>query len=365
MNEELKYRLALTLIPGIGHVIGKKLVAYCGSAEAVFRQKKPALLRIPGVGDFFANAVLRQNVFDLAEQEMRFMEEENIRALFYLDDDYPYRLKQCADCPVILYYKGEGSLNAKRMIGIVGTRNATPYGIDRCNELVAELASHEVCIVSGLAYGIDICAHKAALKNDLCNWAVLAHGLDVIYPPLHRDTARRLIEKGGLLSDFPQGSPPDKENFPKRNRIVAGLIDALVVIESAANGGSMITADIANSYNRDVFAFPGRTVDVQSLGCNKLIKQNKASLADNATDIIRLLGWEDKPPRKAKQQQLFVELSADEQLVLDQLNGSGNMHVDELTVLSGVSMRAISAVLLNLEFAGLLKSLPGKMYRLN
>jgi DNA processing protein len=364
-NEELKYRIALTFIPGIGDVLGKKLVAYCGGVEAVFRQKKSALLKIPGIGNFFANAVMRHSVFGLAEKEMRFIEKQGIKALFYLDDDYPVRLKQCADSPLMLYYKGNACLNNKRVLGVVGTRNATEYGRDRCGELLAGLASQNLLVVSGLAYGIDICAHRVSLRNEIPTLAVLAHGLDAVYPPMHYSTAHKMIANGGLITDYTSGTKPGKENFPRRNRIVAGMCDAVVVIESAVGGGSMITAEIAGSYSRDVYAFPGRTGDTYSAGCNKLIKENKAGLIENAEDLIRMMGWEEQKRKAPAQGSLFVTLSPEEERIVETMRNKGNVHIDEISNLAELPVYRISTLLLNLEFAGMLKSLPGKMYRLN
>jgi DNA processing protein len=364
-NEELKYRIALTLIPGIGDVLGKKLVAYCGSVEGVFKQKKAALLKIPGIGNFFANAVMRHSVFGLAEKEMRFIEQERVTTLFYLDENYPERLKQCADGPMMLYYKGNAVLNNKRVLGIVGTRNATEYGKDRCGELLTGLASQNLLIVSGLAYGIDIYAHRSCLKHGIQTVAVLAHGLDVIYPPLHCSTAHKMVMNGGLLTDYTSRTRPDKENFPRRNRIVAGMCDAVVVIESAVGGGSMITAEIAGSYSRDVYAFPGRTGDMYSAGCNKLIKENKAGLIENADDLVRMLGWEEQKTKIPAQCSLFAALTEEEEKIVEAMKGKGNVHIDEISILAQLPVQRISALLLNLEFTGVLKSLPGKMYRLN
>jgi DNA processing protein len=363
--EELIYKIALSLIPGIGDVLGKKLVAYSGGVEAVFRQKKSSLLRIPGIGNFFANAVLRQNVLGKAEAEIRFMDRHGIRPLFYLDENYPYRLRQCADSPLMLYYKGSADLNPAKVIGIVGTRNATSYGKDLCNELIESLLSFNVCIVSGLAYGIDICAHKLCLKNNVTTLGVLAHGLDVIYPSIHRSVSDKMIFNGGLLTDYPSRTKPDKENFPRRNRIVAGLCDALIVIESAVDGGSMITAEIANSYSRDVFAFPGRTNDLYSSGCNRLIRDNKAALIENGTDLIRMMGWETQKKESIRQPTLFEDLSGEEESIVSVMKDKGNVHIDELSALVGIPVYKISTLLLNMEFLGVLKSLPGKMYRLN
>jgi DNA processing protein len=364
MEEELKLRIALTLIPGIGDVLGKKLVAYCGGVEEVFKQKKSALLKIPGIGEFFANAVRRHNVFGRAEKEMRFIEKAGIKPLFYLDEAYPQRLKHCPDSPLLLYYKGSADLNKQKSIAIVGTRNATGYGKERCEELITSFVSREVLVLSGLAYGIDICAHRACIKQCVETVAVLAHGLDAIYPHLHKATAEKMIQCGGLLTDYPGGTKPEKENFPRRNRIVAGMCEALVVVESAIDGGSMISAEIANSYSRDVFAFPGRAGDPYSAGCNRLIRDNKAALIEEGADVIRMLNWEEKKTKQPKQQQLFITLNSEEEAIVQTLQDNGNVHIDEITVMASLPARKVSALLLNLEFAGVVKSLPGKMYRL-
>jgi DNA processing protein len=364
MEEELKHRIALTLIPGIGDVLGKKLVAYCGSVEAVFRQKKAALLKIPGIGEFFANAVRRHNVFGRAETEIRFMEKAGIKPLFYLDEEYPQRLKHCPDSPLMLYYKGNADLNKPKSIAIVGTRNPTEYGKERCEELIASIAPLDVLVLSGLAYGIDICAHRACMKQGLETVGVLAHGLDAIYPNVHKAVAEKMLENGGLLTDYPGGTKPDKENFPRRNRIVAGICEALVVVESAIDGGSMISAEIANSYSRDVFAFPGRSGDTYSAGCNRLIRDNKAGLIEGGADLMRMLNWEEKKAKQPRQQQLFITLSREEESIVDTLRENGNVHIDEITAMASLPARKVSSHLLNLEFAGVVKSLPGKMYRL-
>ena len=364
MEEELKYRIALTLIPGIGDVLGKKLVAYCGGVEAVFRQKKSALMKIPGICEFYANAVLRHRVFGRAEEEVSYLKKSGIQALFYLDENYPFRLRQCADSPMMLYYKGTAAFKSRKIISIVGTRKATEYGRDCCESLVADLAGEDVLIVSGLAYGIDICAHRASMKAGIETVGVLAHGLDDIYPSPHDSVAGRMCRHGGLMSDYISGTRPDKENFPRRNRIVAGICEVLIVVESAIDGGSMITAEIANSYSRDVFAFPGRKGDAFSAGCNKLIRENKAGLLEGGKDLIRQMGWEEKKPGPPRQQQLFVKLNAEEELIVESMKDKGNVHIDEITVMASMPGRKVSSLLLNLEFAGVLKSLPGKMYRL-
>ncbi len=366
MLENLKYKIALTLIPNIGDILAKRLVAYCGSVQAVFEEKKSSLEKIPGIGSMHANAVINNSIFELAEEEIKFIEKNNIQPLFYLDSNYPKRLTYCEDSPVMLYYKGNVNLNSEKIISIVGTREATEYGKKMCEKLIADLAIHNVLIVSGLAYGIDICAHKAALDNGLPTVCTLAHGLDRIYPAIHKLTAQKMLENGGWLTDFTSKTPPDRENFPRRNRIVAGIADATIVIESKKSGGSLITADIANSYNRDVFAFPGRVDDVCSEGCNNLIKQNKAALIQSAADLVYILGWEQTKNIKAPQQKkLFLELSADEEVLVNVLKEKDSVTIDDLCFASKLPMSKVSGLLLTLEFSGIVKSLPGKAYRLN
>lgn len=366
MSDDLKYKIALSLIPNIGDILAKRLVAYCGSAEAIFKEKKSALEKIPGIGSFSANAVINHSVFEKAEEELHFIEKNNIQPLFYLDKNYPKRLFHCEDGPVMLYYKGNADLNAEKIISVVGTREATEYGKELCEKLIADLAPLSVTIVSGLAYGIDICAHKAAVENKVPTVCALAHGLDKMYPALHKPIAESMLENGGWLSDFTSKTIPDRENFPRRNRIVAGISDATIVIESKVNGGSLITADIANSYNRDVFAFPGKVNDVCSVGCNNLIKQNKAALIQSANDVLYLLGWEKTIVKsKTQQRQLFVDLNADEEIVVNLLKEKNTINIDDICFAVNMPMSKASTILLTLEFSGIVKSLPGKMYRLN
>ena len=367
MDEELKYKIAITLIPGIGDILAKNLIAYCGGAEAVFKEKKQNLIKIPGIGTITADSIKKQNVLARAEKEITFILKYKIQPLFFLDDAYPKRLKQCADSPVMLYYKGNADLNAAKIISIVGTRNATTYGKTICENFIAELAGMDVLIVSGLAYGIDICAHRAALENNLATVGVLAHGLDNIYPSVHTATAKKMVENGGLLTDYLSETNPDKENFPKRNRIVAGMADATVVVESKNGGGSLITADIANSYSRDVFAFPGRIDDACSEGCNNLIKINKAALIQSAKDIVYIMGWEEKinKGKKKEQLQMLVNLNPEEELIVGVLKEKGTVNVDDICYASKLTMSKVSTLLLTLEFSNVVKSLPGKMYCLN
>jgi len=368
MSESLKYKIALTLIPNIGDILAKRLVAYCGSPEDVFKEKKTTLEKVPGIGAMYADSIRKVNdsIFKRAEEEIAFIEKNNITPLFYLDKNYPKRLTYCEDSPVMLYFKGNADLNASKMISIVGTREPTEYGKKICEKVIADLAVNNVTIISGLAYGVDICAHKAALENKLPTVCVLAHGLDKMYPSVHQSTAQKMLEQGGWLTEFMSNTKPDKENFPKRNRIVAGIADATIVVESKKKGGSLITADIANSYNRDVFAFPGKVDDVCSEGCNNLIKQNKAALIQSAADLVYILGWEQTISKKSTQQkQLFVELKPEEEMLVNVLKEKEQINIDDICLMSQMPMSKVSPLLLSLEFSGIVKSLPGKMYRLN
>jgi DNA processing protein len=363
--EDLIYKLALTLIPGVGSVNGKSLVAYCGGVKAVFMEKKRALLKIPGIGEQTINAIANHNVFGRAEEELAFIEKNKIAPLFYLDKEYPIRLKQCHDSPLMLFYKGTSELNAPKVVAMVGTRKATEYGRDMCRKIIEGLVEQNVLIVSGLAYGIDTWSHKAALDNKLETIGVLGHGLDRIYPYANRALAEKMTESGGLLCEYMSNTMPDRENFPMRNRIIAGISDAVIVVEAGASGGALITAEIANSYNRDVFAVPGRLGDPHSEGCNKLIKINKAALIQSAKDIGYLLNWNDeKDKKKSVQRQLFLDLSPDEELIVNTLREKGDMEIDTLLLETQLMPAKAASVLLNLEFEGVIRCLPGKVYRL-
>jgi DNA processing protein len=366
-EEKLKYQVALSLIPGIGPVLGKILVSYCGSPEAIFREKKSRLEKIPGIGPVAAESIVNSDAMSRVEEEITFIKKHKITTYFFTDESYPHRLKHCDDSPLLLYYKGNGNLNQERMLAVVGTRNATDYGQKICEEIISNLSTLDVCIVSGLAYGIDIYAHKSALKNNLSTVAVLAHGLDKIYPGAHRSTAKKMLEDGGLLTEFTTNTKPDRENFPSRNRIVTGMTDAVLVIESAVKGGAMITANIANSYNRDVFAIPGKTDDEYSAGCNYLIKSNRAALVESAEDVAYQLGWTDtKEPGKKKQSQLtiFNELKDDEKALVSLLQENGKLAIDSICLRSKMPLSKVSSSLLTLEFQGIVRSLPGKMYQI-
>ena len=364
--ENLAHKIAISLIPGIGAITARNLIAYVGSVEGVFQEKEKNLMKIPGVGEVNAQKVVRQNVLERAAKEVDYILKNNIQTFFYLDENYPTRLKNCSDAPIILYFKGNANLNERRIISIVGTRNATNYGKEICEELIRSFSErgYPILVVSGLAYGIDVHAHKACLKYNVPTVGVFAHGLDDIYPALHAPIAAKMLENGGLISDFVSETKIDRQNFLQRNRIIAGLADATVIIESAEKGGALVTADIANSYNRDVFAFPGRSSDSFSRGCNKLIKFNEAVLVENAADIEKAMNWDVKTPStRIFQTSLFSELIPEEQKLIDLLK-AGDRFVDEITMETQMPMSKVSAMLLGLEFKGLVISLPGKMYRL-
>jgi DNA processing protein len=368
MNTDLlRYKIGIGLIPKIGPILTRRLIAYCGSAEGVFKEKKTRLAKIPGIGKKLVDHIVNQKNLDSVDLEIEFITRYNITALFYLDDGYPERLRQCEDAPVVLYIKGKTELNRKKVISIVGTRNPTDYGRNLTRELVESIAASypEMLIVSGLAYGIDICAHKSALKNNLDTVGVLGHGLSVLYPSAHREVAQQMIGKGALITEFRHDEKPESPNFVKRNRIIAGLADATVVMESGEQGGALITADIANSYNRDVFAFPGRISDKYSTGCNRFIKTNRAALIESLADLEYIMGWQKtEKTSNAVQKELFVELSPDETKLVDLLRKETNVTIDQFAIHGNMPVSKVSGLLLNLEFKGMVKCLPGKVYKL-
>ena len=364
---ELPYQLSLTLIDGIGDVNAKNLLAYCGSAKAVFDQKKCHLVKIPGIGEHLARTITQsKSVLNRAEEEMKFIQKYKIEPLFFTDEKYPTRLKYCSDGPIMLYYKGNADLNKEKIIGVVGTRKPSDYGKEKTIELIEDLRNTNAIILSGLAYGVDICAHKSALDVGLETVGVIAHGLDRIYPQLHEKIAKKMINNGGLLTDFMSGTNPDAVNFPKRNRIVAGLCDALVVVESKRQGGSLITATIANSYNKDVFAFPGRAGDQLAEGGNGLIKKNRATLIENAADLLYCMQWEEAETKTKKNNQipLLLNLSDEEKQLVKLFENKKEMQIDEICNKSQMTISKVAALLLQMEFSNLIKSKPGKMYEL-
>ncbi len=360
---KLIYKIAITLIPGVGSVTAKRLISICGSAEAVFKESPSGLQKINGINQKIINSIRNKDLFHLAEKEIGFIERNDILILYYLDENYPFRLKQCADSPILLYIKGSTNLSTKRIIAIVGTRKPTSYGRDQCEKIVQGLSDYNVLIVSGLAYGIDTVAHQCALKYGLPTIAVLGHSLDRIYPSLNISLAKKILRDGALLTEFISGTKPDRENFPKRNRIVAGMVDGVIVIESAERGGALITADIALSYNREVMTIPGRVNDDLSGGCNWLIIDNKAALVRNATDVLKIMNWDIKG--KYIQKELnFDELDDRQRKIMRLLYEYRKINVDQLVALSGFKMQKLPAILLELEMKGLIRSYPGNSYEI-
>lgn len=364
--EEPLSRIALSLVPNIGPVLARKLVNHCGSASAVFHEKRRLLERIQGIGIATASALNNHHVFWQAEEELGFIEKHKIQSWFFLDEEYPRRLKHCYDAPILLYHAGNTDFNNPRVVGIVGTRRDTPYGAALCEKLVQELQPYHPLIISGLAYGIDSIAHRTAVACGLPTTGVLAHGLDMLYPGENRGLAKKMIRRGGLLTEYTSNTNPDRENFPSRNRIVAGLVDALVVVETGTEGGSLITVEYAINYNRDVFAFPGAVGEMRSAGCNKLIRTHKAGLIESAEDLVRIMGWELNEIRKpSPQPALPISLNEEEEKIVSSMRDQGNLYLDEISSMSGIPMSKAGPILLHLEFTGIVKSLPGKLYRLN
>jgi DNA processing protein len=363
-DDTLLYTIALTLVPNIGSVLAQNLIAYCGSAEDVFRASKSKLLSVPLVGEERANAILDADVLKIAEAELKFVRDYNIKALTYTDPDYPKRLRECADMPIMLYYKGNANLNADRIISIVGTRNITEYGKEMTKKFVDGLGDHNILVISGLAYGVDVAAHHAALDHNMKTVGVLAHGLNTIYPSQHKPIAKQMVESGGLLTEYTSQHDMSPGNFPARNRIVAGMCDAVVVIESASKGGALITANVANSYNKEVFAIPGRIGDKYSAGCNFLIRTFKANLAETTAQFLEAMNWQDGNKPKKKRVQLSLHLSPPEQKIYQLLNEHHELEIDRVVTLSEMTGGEIAATLLEMEMSGIVVSLPGKRYKL-
>lgn len=350
MPEEvsLKHKIALGLIPGIGDINARKLVAYFGSVEAVFTETYNSLLKIPGIGTGLAKYISDHSYLEAAETEAEYVTKNGIRTYFYLDSDYPFRLKQCEDSPVVFFFKGTSDLNSMKILSMVGTRSATSRGREMCEKIIGGLAvsNPDIIIVSGLAYGIDIACHKAALFHNLQTIGVLAHGIRTVYPSLHESVARSMVSNGGLLTDFISDALPERNNFLKRNRIIAGLSDATVVVESGLKGGALVTADIANSYNRDVFAVPGRPEDQYSQGCNNLIKTSKAMLVESAEDIEFFLNWQPAKPKQPVQKTLFADMDEREKAIFEYVMREGEPTIDSICRALDIPVYTLSAILL-------------------
>lgn len=368
-QDEQLCSLALTRIPGLGPTRAYQLMTSVGSASAIFQQRKELKQLVPGISSKLISLLDCPEAFKRAEEELQFCDKNHIRCLSFYDEDYPSRLRECDDAPLALFYRGNADLNALRIINMVGTRHATPYGQDICLRFLSDLSQlcPDVLVVSGLAYGIDIHAHRAALQHHFQTIGVLAHGLDRIYPSEHRKTAVAMLEQGGLLTEFMSGTNPDRQNFVKRNRIVAGMSDATIVVESAAKGGALITADLAGSYHRDCFAFPGRCNDEYSIGCNNLIRTNQAVLITSAKDLVEAMGWDCVASNAAKavQRELFPDLSETEEQIVNLLKKvPEGLQINTLVVKTNIPVNRMSALLFELELKGVVRVLAGGVYRL-
>jgi DNA processing protein len=367
MNDQnLLYQIGITLVKGIGNITAKQVIETLGDVSLLFKEKASLLERIPGISRKIISEIYRPEVLQRAEKEVLFIEKNKISPLFIKEENYPERFKECVDSPVLLYYRGNADLNTEKIISIVGTRHASNYGKEITEKLVRDISKvyPETLIVSGLAYGIDIFSHKASLKNNLKTVGVLAHGLDRIYPSEHRSTAIEMLGNGGLLTDFMSGTNPDRQNFVKRNRIVAGISDCTIVVESAEKGGALITATIADSYNRDVFAVPGKVSDVYSLGCNALIKYKKAALITCAEDVFREMCWNKEKEKPVVQRAIFVDLTPDEQMLVDLLSKVENMQLNIIGIELNMPISKLASLLFELEMKGIVRCIPGGLYRL-
>lgn len=364
-EQQLIYALALQHVPKIGSTTAKKLINHCGSAEAVLKEKKAKLLKIDGIGSITIEGLFDNIHLEEAENELRFIKDNNILTHYFTDDTYPEKLKHCIDGPIVLFQSGNVNIKQQPIISIVGARKITTNGIAFCEKLVEALAPYNPIIVSGFAYGTDITAQKAALKHNLQTIGCLAHGLDQIYPKVHKKYVADIEKHGGFFTDFWSTDAFDRNNFLKRNRIIAGLSEATIVIESAAKGGSLVTADIANSYNREVFAVPGRTTDSQSVGCNNLIKFQKAHLLSQPLDVPYLLNWQLESEQKpAVQKQLFVELDSDEKTIYNYLKANDKQLLDVIAIDCNIPSYKLAGILLNMELKGVVRPLPGKLFEL-
>ncbi len=365
MNQLKTCQVAISLIPGVGNVLAKQLISYCGSPVNVFHANRKKVINIPGIGPKIADAVIRKNTLEDAEKIIRYCGNKGIRILHYTDEDYPGRLKQLYDAPTVLYFSGKGDLNPARAVGIVGTRRATGYGKSMVDEIVKALIKHKATIISGLAYGIDHHAHLSALKHKLPTLGVIAGGLSHIYPSLHLPTARTMLKEGGLLAEYPPDTVPEAHFFPERNRIIAGLCDVLIVAEAAHKGGALITAEYANNYNREVFAIPGNIHSKYSEGCNHLIKTHKAHIYTSLRDIEYIMNWDTDKTGTPVNEISWDDLSVPEKKIVQVFQANEKeILIDELSWKAQIPVNQVASHLLNLEFRGLVKALPGKKFKL-
>ncbi len=362
---ELQYRIALTLVPSVGPVTARKLISMAGSAREVFQMDRAALEVIPGIGSRLSGSILSPRLQEQAEKEMEFLEKHRISAFCIEDESYPARLRECEDAPIVLFSKGSAGLNGKRVLSVVGTRQASAYGKELCRKIVLELGSlvGDLLIVSGLAFGIDVIAHRAALEGGIPTVAVLGHGFRDLYPRAHRETAKRMCRQGALVTDFHSGMGPERNNFLRRNRIIAGMADATLVVESALSGGALITASMASSYQRDVLAVPGRASDERSKGCNMLIKKNVAALAESAKDVLNHLNWKAEPGRRSSTTPEPEPCTPEEKRLLELIRSQGGLTPGELSMRSGLPVQVVLSLLMQMELNRWVRAEPGNLYR--
>ncbi|HLF35940.1 MAG TPA: DNA-processing protein DprA [Cyclobacteriaceae bacterium] len=360
------YQAAIWLIPGIGDILTKQLIAYCGSVEGVFKANLKKLIQVPGIGEKTAREILSRNSFAAAEKLLQACEKARVTLVHYADPEYPSRFRHILDSPALLFINGNADLENGKTVAIVGTRKATLYGKRIVEEIIAGLSAHKALIVSGLAYGIDIHAHKTALQHNMSTVGVIAGGINRLYPSSHADTARKMLERGGIIAEYPPDTMPEAHHFPERNRIIAGLADLTIVVETGSPGGAMITAEYANNYNREVFAVPGNIHVVNSEGCNKLIRNHKAHIYTSFHDIEYIMNWDILKPKPKNQDAAFEGLSDSEKNIMQVFRNNNNeLLIDELSWKSNIPLNQLAGHLLNLELRGLVKSLPGKKFRLS
>lgn len=363
-DNDLLFLLALQNTPKIGDITAKRLIAHCGTPEGVFFESKKNLLKIDGIGSYTISELNKNKLLKLAEKELKFISDNNIITLYFQDIDYPERLKHCVDGPILLFQRGCVSINNQPIISIIGARKNTPQGMANCETIVKTLAPFNPIIVSGFAYGTDITAQRAALNYELQTIGCLAHGMDKIYPREHKKYVVDIENHGGFFTDFWSSSKFDRKNFLKRNRIIAGLSEATIVIESAEKGGSLVTADIANSYNREVFAVPGRITDKQSTGCNNLIKYQKAHLLSKPEDIPYILNWKLETLVERPQKQLFIDMDIDETLIYNFLESNGKELLDIIALKCEIPVFRVASILIQMELKGAVRPLPGKYFEI-
>jgi DNA processing protein len=361
--EQLYYHLSLVLIPHIGDVHISILLEHFKDPKQIFQAKRKELEAVNGIGRVRANAINTFNQFDLVERELEFIEKNKIRVLVKTASNYPCKLKEYQDAPHVLFFKGTAELNACKIVSIIGTRSPTKYGKELVVELMRTLKEMKILVVSGLAYGIDTIVHKESLNVELPTLGVLGHGLDQIYPRVNRSLAIDMLQNGGLITEFMSNTKPEKQNFPLRNRIVSGIADAVIVVESGEKGGSLITANMANAYNKDVFAFPGRSIDSQSRGCNELIKSQRALLINDGNDFLTFMNWQLGASKKSTvQPYLFQAFTDEESSLLHLFEGGKTLSIDQIHQLSNMKPTQVPLILLSLEMKGVIKILPGKIY---